>query len=78
MGCSRSGGIEHALEIDGESTGILTGHAYGLNKVFEFQDNEMQNPRKTHRLILIRNPHGQTEWLLKWGSNSEELETYSS
>jgi len=36
MGCSRSGGIEHALEIDGESTGILTGHAYGLNKVFEF------------------------------------------
>jgi hypothetical protein len=33
MGCSRSGGTEHALEIEGEKCGILTGHAYGLNKV---------------------------------------------
>lgn len=62
MGCSRSGGVEHALEIDGEQTGIVTGHAYGLNRVFEFADSDMENPRKTHRLILIRNPWGQTEW----------------
>jgi calpain len=76
MGCSRSGGTEHALQIEGQDTGILTGHAYGLNAVFEFFDENMPNARKSHRLVLIRNPWGNTEWQLKWGSGSEELETH--
>lgn len=33
MGCSRSGGTEGPLELEGEQTGILTGHAYSLNMV---------------------------------------------
>jgi len=35
MGCSRSGGTEHAIEFEGEPCGILSGHAYSLNNFFE-------------------------------------------
>ena len=45
MGCSRSGGTEHALEINGEQTGILTGHAYGLNKVFNLPCKDCKRNR---------------------------------
>lgn len=76
MGCSRAGGTEHGLTIDGEETGIFTGHAYGLNKVFYFYDEDMENPRKTHRLVLVRNPWGANEWQLKWSSNSEQMDTH--
>lgn len=77
MGCSRSGGTEHDFMIDGENTGILTGHAYGFNSVFELKDEEMTNERKTHRLCVIRNPWGNKEWCLKWGAGSEELEKHA-
>ena len=76
MGCSRSGGTEHSLAIDGEPTGIFTGHAYGLNKVVEFADENMENPRKTHRLLLVRNPWGESEWQLKWGSDTEQMDKH--
>lgn len=76
MGCSRSGGVEHALELDGEPTGVLTGHAYGITKIFELKDDKMVNPRKTHRLILVRNPWGNTEWSLDWSTNSEKLSNH--
>lgn len=61
MGCSRSGGTEHALEIEGEKCGILTGHAYGLNKVINLPCQDCKRNRSTdctHRLLLVRNPHG--------------------
>lgn len=76
MGCSRSGGTEHALEIDGERTGILTGHAYGICGAFEIPDDKMNKARRTHRIFVVRNPHGQTEWCLKWGSGSEQLQQH--
>lgn len=38
----------------------------------------MENPRKTHRLLLIRNPWGNTEWQLQWGSGSDKLEEHKS
>lgn len=38
MGCSVTGGTEHAIRIDGVDTGILSGHAYALNDVFEMHD----------------------------------------
>jgi hypothetical protein len=38
MGCSRSGGTEHGLMLDGEPTGIFTGHAYGINRVISLKD----------------------------------------
>lgn len=65
------------MEVDGEDSGIKTGHAYGLNRVIEFPDDQMENPRKTHRLILIRNPWGQAESMLKWGTNTEQLEKHN-
>ena len=33
----------------------------------------MKNPRKTHRLLVIRNPWGKTEWQLKWASGSDQM-----
>lgn len=79
MGCSRSsGGTENSVVIDGEDTGIISGHAYGIMDVFELHDPSMQNPRKTHRLLRIRNPWGKGEWCQKWSPSSatEELEKY--
>ena len=42
MGCSVSGGTDHAVVIDGVNTGIMSGHAYGLNDVIELKDDEME------------------------------------
>jgi hypothetical protein len=33
MGCSATGSTEGAIRIDGENTGVLSGHAYCLNDV---------------------------------------------
>jgi hypothetical protein len=38
------------------------GHAYSIIKIVEIPDSNMKNPRKTHRIMIIRNPHGVTEW----------------
>lgn len=38
MGCSVTGGTEKGIRIDGVDTGILSGHAYSLNDVFELDD----------------------------------------
>jgi len=76
MGCSVSGGTEHCVRIDGVNTGILSGHAYSLNDIFEIADQDMDNPRKTHRLLRIRNPWGRSEWQLKWSDNSNQIETH--
>ena len=76
MGCSCSpdgaGGVEHDLEIDGWMTGIVRGHAYSISKVFEIPDPDMENPRKTHRLLLIRNPWGSKEWLGDWSGAEDD------
>jgi hypothetical protein len=77
MGCSRSSTVgEKEYLLDGERTGIFMGHAYGIMDVFEIPDPEMINPRKTHRLIRVRNPHGKGEWRGKWSDRSDEIEIY--
>ena len=76
MGCSVAGGTEHNVIIDGVKTGIMSGHAYGLNDVIELEDQEMENPRKTHRLLRVRNPWGRGEWLGKWSDDSEQTEKH--
>jgi len=55
----------------------MKGHAYGLMDAFEIPDKEMKNLRKTHRILIVRNPHGHTEWSGKWGYQSIEMETFS-
>jgi len=71
MGCSVTGGTEKSIRIDGVDTGIMSGHAYSLNDNFELADEEMENPRKTHRLLRVRNPWGRGEWKGKWSDDSE-------
>ena len=75
MGCSaeKKKGQEHEqfikFKTDGTSTGLMSGHAYGILDVFEI-------PKKTGkmaRLLRIRNPWGQTEWLGRWSDNSEQV-----
>lgn len=68
MGCSRSSTVgESEVIIDKVKTGIIAGHAYGMMDIFELPDEAMVNPRKTHRLLRVRNPWGEREWLGKWG-----------
>ena len=79
MGCSvAGGGIETQVRNDyGEPTGILAGHAYSINDVFELEKDptdEKGKPRKRehHRLLRIRNPWGKCEWNGIWSDDSEQ------
>ena len=78
MGCSVLGGTEKNVVIDGVNTGIMSGHAYGLNDVFVLEDPDMENERRTHRLLRVRNPWGRGEWTGKWADDSEEAEKHEA
>ena len=79
MGCSVTGGTEKNVVIDGVNTGVMSGHAYGLNDIFQLDDPDMDNERhKFHRLLRVRNPWGRGEWTGKWSDDSEELEKHEA
>jgi hypothetical protein len=59
--------------IDGEPTGILSRHAYGLLDVIEI---DHKNKKDKIRLLRIRNPWGKSEWVGEWSDRSEEIEEY--
>ena len=63
MGCSVVGDVERQICIDGFMTGIMTGHAYGLIDLFEIETGPNKQRR---RLLRVRNPWGEMEWLGKW------------
>lgn len=69
MGCSVVGDVERQIVIDGVPTGIMTGHAYGIIDLLEITSDQ-----KKHRLLIVRNPWGETEWNGKWSDHSPELE----
>lgn len=78
MGCSvAGGGIETQVRNEyNEPTGILAGHAYSINDVFELDkeansDGSKPPKRDKHRLLRIRNPWGKCEWNGKWSDGSE-------
>ena len=73
MGCSSNGATEREVVIDGERTGIMSGHAYGLNDVFEITDKET---KEEFRLLRVRNPWGRTEWNGPWSDNSDEIKDH--
>lgn len=74
LGCSRADEtVEGQVIIDGEPTGILSRHAYGLLDVFEIVG---ENDGITYRLLRIRNPWGKTEWVGDWSDSSEQIQTY--
>jgi Ca2+-binding EF-hand superfamily protein len=75
MGCSIEGeGTEGDVVFEGEMTGLLSRHAYSIIDVLNLQDP--QAPKGRHRLLRIRNPWGQREWMGKWRDHSEELEKF--
>ena len=76
LGCSVQGGpgeVEHEVTIDGESKGILKNHAYSIIDVLELSNPQCQNAHKSHRLLRVRNPWGNTEWNGKWSDGSLKL-----
>jgi hypothetical protein len=71
MGCSAEGETEANILVNGEDSGIMSGHAYGIMDVFELKDDNSENYHKSHRLVRIRNPWGYGEWKLKWSENPD-------
>jgi hypothetical protein len=86
MGCSASGETEGFIQIEGENTGLLSGHAYSVLDVFELpyskdvgqNGQKSQNYHQNHRLLRIRNPWGYGEWQLKWSENPDYREKVDS
>ena len=76
MGCS----VEHngknkemEVSMQGHKIGIIAGHAYSILDVFEIDKPRSKKPRKSSRLLRIRNPWGNYEWNGKWCDNSAEV-----
>lgn len=71
IGCSADGGTEHNITLDGEDTGLKSGHAYAILDVLEIPNPKAKNYHKSFRLLRVRNPWGFGEWQLKWSENTE-------
>ena len=81
IGCSVSGApvpleedddtreIERA-EKTGVYKGIISGHAYGILDSFAIKKNI---GKMRSRLLRVRNPHGEREWLGKWADRTEKF-----
>lgn len=67
MGCSIVGGTEEKFKIDGRPCGIITGHAYAILDIFELTEPKT---REVFKIVLIRNPWGNTEWNGSWSDQS--------
>jgi hypothetical protein len=71
MGCSvTKGQNSEVLNSEGERSGIITGHAYGINDIFELPASD-----RNHKLLRVRNPWGSRipkEWNGKWSDQSAE------
>jgi hypothetical protein len=74
MGCSAEGAADSYIMINGEDSGIMSGHAYAIIDIFELPDQTCKNYHKSHRLMIIRNPWGFGEWKLKWSENKDYVE----
>lgn len=73
LGCSIKAEKGGAQIIEGKPTGLIQNHAYGLNDIFEIIDPVDQS---TIRLMRLRNPWGNSEWLGAWSDNSPEMDKY--
>ena len=72
MGCSIDAeGVESDVIWNGEATGLLARHAYAIIDALQISDPKAR--KKRHRLIRLRNPWGQREWLGKWSDGSPEI-----
>jgi hypothetical protein len=75
MGCSIKGnGKEGPLVVDGQPTGLILNHAYGLSDIMELDDPN--DDKGAFRLLRLRNPWGKSEFIGAWDPNSIEMERY--
>ena len=76
MGCSVDPAgkkVEMEVIIENQHTGVMCGHAYSILDCFEIPKPRSKKPRKTSRLLRIRNPWGCKEWNGKWCDDSDEV-----
>lgn len=72
MGCNIFKAGKHGPHLnDGCPTGLILNHAYGIQDIFTIKD--YTNPDKDIKLLLVRNPWGDSEWNGAWGSTSSEM-----
>ena len=64
-------GDSKILKHNGVPSGLVVGHVYAILDVFSLKKPDGKGKS---RLLRIRNPWGNTEWLGKWSDNSDELE----
>jgi hypothetical protein len=77
MGCSVKGNGKNGPQIlDGEPSGLILNHAYGISDIFELDDIDDKTKTKKQRLMRLRNPWGKSEWLGDWSAESEEIQKY--
>jgi calpain len=75
-GCSIVGaGIETAVILDGNDTGLYAGHAYSIQGVYTIRGVK-DGVEGQHRLVRVRNPWGcknPKEWTGAWCDDSTEF-----
>lgn len=73
LGCSIDGtAVEsNVLDEDGESTGLMARHAYSIIDVLYVPNRNAKKGR--YRLLRLRNPWGNKEWVGPWSDRSPEL-----
>ena len=89
MGCSIKGnGKEGPHILDGKPSGLILNHAYGINDVIEFKDPydgkrtgilshlSWNTSQTSIRLLRLRNPWGNSEWLGAWAGDSPQMKRY--
>jgi len=75
LGCSIKGnGKEGGLILDGEPSGLILNHAYGINDIIEIVDP--WDKTSVIKLLRLRNPWGNSEWLGAWSGDSAEMKKY--
>jgi hypothetical protein len=75
LGCSVDAKVvESEVVFRGHKTGLYASHAYSILDVLEIPKPNGIKPRKTSRLLRVRNPWGCKEWVGKWNDESEELQ----
>lgn len=75
MGCSIKGEGKNGPQIlDGQPSGLILNHAYGISDIIELEDLDDQS--KIVRLLRLRNPWGNSEWLGDWSADSEQSVQY--
>ena len=77
LGCSIKGnGKEGPQVVDGAPTGLILNHAYGINDVMELADPFDATGKVPLKILRLRNPWGNSEWLGAWSGDSPEMKKY--